>query len=414
MLVVFLVFLAQPHAASDIGNYDKGVCDEASFLQVSTDTKVRRSESGSLAAAEVVGASARLDKAQKTLSRPFDPSSSESDFIALSCSSGRASFQSCKQFFQRQWKVRQVLLAEGEKTRTVAGSQGSLTVVFAIIGAACVITLIAVFCFWRDQGSPSEGDGWESAKPTPPSPVASWPQQGSGKDGEKVLAKGGEPPVQPQQTQEVVSSASITGSLGVNSLVAEGFKFVVKVPPLQNMARTNAKNLQVFDNQGNVFVVMSFLDKQERNARNLQFEEYFSVCSGSDSQKELAICGFDRTRGQQLQCQISKPEKVGSSFFGLFNEEPDHSFATKGNKVFTLFLASGRRLLTVKLKGDVRYRNIEIVDGSTSSKLIAKTSGSGLSESDNYTVECYPGSDVILCVIALTAMDRLVAGESRK
>lgn len=191
------------------------------------------------------------------------------------------------------------------------------------------------------------------------------------------------------------------------AIVPANRKFVVHVPPLlhspahiTDMSRT----VQVTTNHGEPLFLIK-RSKPTPSGREVVIEEYFSISLPDEIDKDLLICTFGRPRGPQLQCEIHKSDGLGhSTLFGVMYQEP----ANSGVVPYTLFLASGKRLLTVMVNGNVKDRQIKIWDFNRPGGEVAAAVPGDTGE-EPYKVECYPHSDVILSVIVMTVVDRLAA-----
>jgi len=205
----------------------------------------------------------------------------------------------------------------------------------------------------------------------------------------------------------------------LGAMVPPNRKFTMNVPSLYHISSDQAevsRQLQVLSihpyvaRQVPMFQI-SFLRYKPTNGLD-EIEESFSVSLPGEVDKELVACTFGRPRGPQLQCEIHKSgagENVRGALFGIMHEEGSSGREPHGTTSYTMFLPSGKRLLTVVVTGPLTDRNIKIVDAGMPSKELAVTVG--CSGDSSYQVECYPNTDVALAVIALTAADRLAAGQ---
>jgi hypothetical protein len=189
------------------------------------------------------------------------------------------------------------------------------------------------------------------------------------------------------------------------AIVPANRKFIVNVPPLPAHLAESSKTVQVTTNHGEPLFLIK-LSKPTPSGREASvIEEYFSICLPDDIDKELLICTFGRPRGPKLQCEIHKSDGLGhSTLFGVMYQEP----ANSGVVPYTLFLASGKRLLTVMVNGNVKDRQIKIWDFNRPGGEVAAAVPGDTGE-EPYKVECYPHSDVILSVIAVAVVERLAA-----
>lgn len=212
-----------------------------------------------------------------------------------------------------------------------------------------------------------------------------------------------------QQEQPVAGAVSQSV---FSVVVPDGFKLKVRMAPVQPLTQPDvSKELHVLrmgpaDEVRELFLI-KFLDEMScRLRKDPAIEECFSV-SWTTSAEQLAYCEFKR-RGSRLQCDIYRSGKGQTSIEGFLREEMDHSFAKDGSTVYTLFHKSGKRWMTVMAKGNATFRNIKIANGSNFTDEMASTIH-GHSEDDDCMVECYPGADVGLVVIALAAVGRLAS-----
>jgi len=246
------------------------------------------------------------------------------------------------------------------------------------------------------QTSPSIGLGWQT-----------WtsPSAGSGEQDTRLPAQYVQAPSSSKQCEPLLPELH-------GAIVPANRKFIVNVPPLLNLPPRgrfaedlNESTKTVTTNHGEPLFLIKLSRPTPSGREAVVIEEYFSISLPDEIDKELLICTFGRPRGPQLQCEIHKSDGLGhSTLFGVMYEEP----ANSGVVPYTLFLASGKRLLTVMVNGKVKDRQIKIWDFNRPGGEVAAAVPGDTGE-EPYKVECYPHSDVILSVIAMTIVDRLAA-----
>lgn len=192
------------------------------------------------------------------------------------------------------------------------------------------------------------------------------------------------------------------------AIVPKDCKFVVKMPSLLEAAQAST-HMVMTNNNENMFEIR--LGRCQSTIESVPVEEDFKVSIPDGSHKELASCALSRSEACGLQCEVFKRDSRGRDMlFGILAEDNGQVFEAKnGFAAYTLTLTSGKRLVTIAVKGSVQDRQVKIVngDGSPTSEVASVISDGA--RTPKYAVECYPHADVILIVISLAAVDRLAA-----
>mmetsp|Transcript_60168 Transcript_60168/g.105408 ORF Transcript_60168/g.105408 Transcript_60168/m.105408 type:complete len:444 (+) Transcript_60168:91-1422(+) len=202
-------------------------------------------------------------------------------------------------------------------------------------------------------------------------------------------------------------SESKMSSPDLGAIVPAKRKFIVKLPSLlENFPpdTETSKNYPV-NTQDNI-------EMFNLKVLRLHSEEYLALCMPTDTEKELAVCTF-YLEGNVVACEIYKSASVGGNkLFGFLQEEPVEPRIVTGVpcETYSLWSASppSSKLLTIRVVGNAHDRKIKIFDGRNPTVEVASTIPASASDA-LYETECYPHSDVTLVIIALAAVDRIVA-----
>jgi len=208
------------------------------------------------------------------------------------------------------------------------------------------------------------------------------------------------------QRSTVVDIPQIHGAM-----VPPGRKFIVKIPPLLKPTSAHTQRYNVLTNNNMEMLLIQLFQHMPHSDREAGTDavEGFTISVPAEGENTVVLCTFVSPVGQKVRCEIYETGSGNSVHFGSFQEDSQCplDLSESGATAYTLFLAgSGRRLLSVVVRGNVKDRDIKIVDGMTMSDNTATTVRGDTGDAP-YQVECYPRSDMILAVILLACVDRL-------